>query len=891
MPRQPRGTGEVPAEERPERTARREPDDDDRPQNPADPRSEGNDFANLDVRPPSRKPAKKMAKKKSRALLILGILGGVGFVMLALCCGGGYWAWHSITTKSWENYTSTTGGFSAAFPGKPKETTDTGGIHSFIVETNFGREAYGVMYNDMDKIPGTTNVEEVLETTASVLGDVRAKKPIKLNGHPGLEVELDSPMSGTPMIITDRVYLVKGRLFQVMVTRAKDQGDPAEFQKFLDSFKLIGAYAEAAPANPHGEKNPPREKPAGSADGGFDTPDAALDAYVKALREGDVAAYKAYLVKDANALDGFETLVSADTKDQSPAGKEAAGKNLLKFLYENRWQPGKHKRFPAEISGDKATIVSIWEYQGVAGEPDRFDKHEFSKINGRWFQTSESWGMAKNLDQNKYAWDKGAPPGEDGPAKETVAALNKLGVSADADNGGNWTVWFGAETNLDQAIPHADKLGRIVSVSLGENCTDAHLARVARWQDLRTLFVYHSKLTNDGLKPLKDLKKLSDLHLSNNEGLSEASLVHVAGIGSLTGLFLDHMKLSEAGAKSLGANTKLTYLQINECLLNDAALAHLASLANLEDLDLAGNEIAGPGLSKLSGMKKLKRLALTRNRITDEGLKGLAGLTSLESLNIDCMEIGDEGLVHIAGLKDIAYLNLSSTNVKGPGFKHLAKLSRLSNVSLFNLPDLTGVGLEHLAACREMQDLNLAHTGVTNEGLAHIKQLQQIKSLELPNYGLEFDGFWKDPHPERFSDAGLKHVAQMTWLESITFSGSGVTDAGLMELSGLARLRYIGFGALPTVKGPGLVHLKGLSELRDLNLYDTGVDDADLKHVAQLKQITTLTLPKNTTDAGLEHLKGMTQLEEVLVPEGVTKAGVEKLKKALPKAHIEKSDE
>jgi hypothetical protein len=62
------------------------------------------------------------------------------------------------------------------------------------------------------------------------------------------------------------------------------------------------------------------------------------------------------------------------------------------------------------------------------------------------------------------------------------------------------------------------------------------------------------------------------------------------------------------------------------------------------------------------------------------------------------------------------------------------------------------------------------------------------------------------------------------------------------------------------VTGPGLEHLSGLSQLRKLNLYDSGMTDAGLKYLAGLAQVRDLNLQRNQ----------------------VTLAGIRKLQKALP---------
>jgi hypothetical protein len=86
----------------------------------------------------------------------------------------------------------------------------------------------------------------------------------------------------------------------------------------------------------------------------------------------------------------------------------------------------------------------------------------------------------------------------------------------------------------------------------------------------------------------------------------------------------------------------------------------------------------------------------------------------------------------------------------------------------------------------------------------------------------------------------------------------------------------------------GLQHLKGLAQLRWLDLDGTGVGDAGLEHLKGLTQLRWLDLDgTGVGDAGLEHLRGLTQLQRLCL-EGtkVTAAGVKKLQQALPNCKI-----
>jgi hypothetical protein len=86
----------------------------------------------------------------------------------------------------------------------------------------------------------------------------------------------------------------------------------------------------------------------------------------------------------------------------------------------------------------------------------------------------------------------------------------------------------------------------------------------------------------------------------------------------------------------------------------------------------------------------------------------------------------------------------------------------------------------------------------------------------------------------------------------------------------------------------GLVHLKDLTNLKEIGLDDTQITDEELVHLEGLTKLEELYLGwTQITDAGLEHLKGLTKLK-VLHLKGtqVTDEGVKKLREALPNCTI-----
>ena len=128
-------------------------------------------------------------------------------------------------------------------------------------------------------------------------------------------------------------------------------------------------------------------------------------------------------------------------------------------------------------------------------------------------------------------------------------------------------------------------------------------------------------------------------------------------------------------------------------------------------------------------------------------------------------------------------------------------------------------------------------------------------------------------------DAGLEHLRGLTQLQELDLGNTKVSDAGLEHLKGLTQLQRLDL-CNPKISDAGLEHLKGLTQLQGLYLLTTQVSDVGLEHLKGLTQLQWLNLGcTKVSDAGLVHLKGLTQLQWLdLIDTKVSDAGLEHLK-------------
>ncbi len=154
------------------------------------------------------------------------------------------------------------------------------------------------------------------------------------------------------------------------------------------------------------------------------------------------------------------------------------------------------------------------------------------------------------------------------------------------------------------------------------------------------------------------------------------------------------------------------------------------------------------------------------------------------------------------------------------------------------------------------------------------RQREAIEAIDgLARYGYQLDGNggYLPGTPEPPGPPWLRNLVGVDFLSDVRgLYYAAVTDAGLARL----------------------VHLKGLTNLKELWLDDTQVTDAGLIHLKGMTSLRALWLNgTQVTDDGLVHLKGLTSLQGLwLNGTQVTDAGVQDLQKALPNCHISRRE-
>jgi len=277
-------------------------------------------------------------------------------------------------------------------------------------------------------------------------------------------------------------------------------------------------------------------------------------------------------------------------------------------------------------------------------------------------------------------------------------------------------------------------------------------------------------------------------------------------------------------------------------------LGELSRLANLRHLEFDVCEDAD--LKTVARLVYLKSLAINDTNVSDAGLRELAPIQSLRSLSLcECRRITGVGFKSWDSCP-LQFLNLGRSGVNNAGLEDVATIGGLQELWLAG-SNVTDAGIAKLARLKRLRRLEMTECKtVTGEGFAVFNDLGDVRRLDLDKSGV--------------TDAGLKAMAGMTWLNELRLRETAITDAGLAELGKLPNLRRLTLNRT-SVTDKGIAALARLPDLEYLMLDGCrGITDASL---------TSLTACKHLTKLAVEHT-------------GVTKAGVKEFERRMPRVSV-----
>jgi Leucine-rich repeat (LRR) protein len=254
-----------------------------------------------------------------------------------------------------------------------------------------------------------------------------------------------------------------------------------------------------------------------------------------------------------------------------------------------------------------------------------------------------------------------------------------------------------------------DKQGQITGLDLRSSwVTDSDLREIAALPHLASLNLSLTRITDRGMKELKNAPGITDLDLRYAE------------------------QITDEGVSAIRGWKKLRRLNLRGTKITDMTLGHLAGLPTLEMLDIGFVQFTDSGLENLALLPKLKELSIGGNKLTDSGLRFLRQVTGLTYLDVSGEQRTDSGLWSvsitelgvdsIATLKELRELRMNRSAISGGWLEKLKPLQKLERLSLQDTKRLGDDAVARLESFPNLRWLDLKRSGISENALAELRR-------------------------------------------------------------------------------------------------------------------------------------------------------------------------
>ncbi len=179
---------------------------------------------------------------------------------------------------------------------------------------------------------------------------------------------------------------------------------------------------------------------------------------------------------------------------------------------------------------------------------------------------------------------------------------------------------------------------------------------------------------------------------------------------------------------SLPANA-FVCLVLSGSSIADKDLAYVNHLSGLRRLELEDTDIGDAGLAQLNKLNKLEYLRLTSTLVKGMSLERLWG-SPLKTLHIDSVALDTTAFLRLAHFRELRCLNLNRSTASDSALNQIAKLPHLEALSIADNIHVTDAGIKKLASLKYLQRLDVANTSVTPVGILALKGID-LRSIRL----------------------------------------------------------------------------------------------------------------------------------------------------------------
>lgn len=283
------------------------------------------------------------------------------------------------------------------------------------------------------------------------------------------------------------------------------------------------------------------------------------------------------------------------------------------------------------------------------------------------------------------------------------------------------------------------------------------------------------------------------------------------------------------------------------------------------------SKVTAANLAYIAGLKGVREIRISNDEaISDETLKSLRGFDELEWLAIYGGSLSDASLEHLGKLPALTRLNMPLNGLSEEGFRRLGRLTGLKSLSVNVIPDKASAA--HLTSLRQLETLSLYGETIDDDSLEMVGSLAALRELRIGGASIQ--------------GPGMVHLEKLKKLEQLRITScSDISHEGMRVLGQLPSLKYLEVYRSST--GGWCDALSDAKSLESLYLGSAGIIASDIKHLGRLTRLKHLSLSgAEMTDSDLQHLYGMKELQSLTLPKEITDAGIKRIQAKLPECKV-----
>jgi hypothetical protein len=385
----------------------------------------------------------------------------------------------------------------------------------------------------------------------------------------------------------------------------------------------------------------------------------------------------------------------------------------------------------------------------------------------------------------------------------------------------------------DTLMARIAELDHVVALGIGgsRGLSDDGLLQLARMPQLRWLNLSEypgGKLTDRGLEVLRHLPNLRMFEMTWQKGVTDTGVANLRFCDQLERVDLMGSPTGDGAIEAMQGKAKL-WSFASGMLATDNGLRLLHNIPRLKTQqgDDARLLVDGPftnaGLARLAGLEGVVDLDLFWHvtGITSDGFACLAGLPNLGSLGADGKLSDDEAMRHFAAIPRLRKLRAQGTVATDEGFEALARSRTLEELWTRETPHLGSRGFLALSRMPALRSMGVSCKQVSDEALASLPDFPSLRELT----------------PIDVNDSGFRHIGRCATLERLScMYCRETTDAATNHIAGLQLRAY--YAGLTQITDRSLEILGGMTSLEQIELYEClHVTDAGLVFLSTLPRL------------------------------------------------------